>query len=96
MLLPQIRSQDYMRSKQKQASSKAIYRLVGMDLFSSESKAYHVAKQFALPATGICGFGLCASFGLQSMHMSLNLHLVQKCAESCAACAREAAGACCR
>lgn len=48
----QIRSQDYMRSKQKQASSKAIYRLVGMDLFSSESKAYHVAKQFALPATG--------------------------------------------
>eukprot|EP00882_Tetradesmus_deserticola_P020960 GHRQ01022653.1.p4 GENE.GHRQ01022653.1~~GHRQ01022653.1.p4 ORF type:complete len:111 (+),score=42.36 GHRQ01022653.1:1463-1795(+) len=41
-----------MRSKQKQASSKAIYQLVGMDLFSTEAKAYHVAKQFALPATG--------------------------------------------
>jgi hypothetical protein len=52
LLLLQIRSQDYMRTKLKQASSKAIYRLVGMDLFSSESKAYHVAKQFALPPTG--------------------------------------------
>ncbi|KAF6265439.1 hypothetical protein COO60DRAFT_1623849 [Scenedesmus sp. NREL 46B-D3] len=48
----QVRSQDYMRSKLKQASSKAIYRLVGMDLFSTDTKAYHVAKQFALPATG--------------------------------------------
>jgi hypothetical protein len=55
LLVPQIRSQDYMRSKLKQASSKAIYRLVGMDLFSTETKAYHVAKQFALPATGVQG-----------------------------------------
>jgi len=39
-----IRSQDYMRTKLKQASSKAIYRLVTMDLFATESKAYHVAK----------------------------------------------------
>lgn len=48
----QIRSQDYMRTKVKQCSSKAFYRLVAMDLFAAETKAYHVAKQFALPVTG--------------------------------------------
>jgi hypothetical protein len=36
----------------KQPSCKAIYRLVGMDLFSTDNKAYHIAKTFSLPPTG--------------------------------------------
>eukprot|EP00879_Flechtneria_rotunda_P007526 GHRR01007895.1.p1 GENE.GHRR01007895.1~~GHRR01007895.1.p1 ORF type:complete len:404 (+),score=176.36 GHRR01007895.1:1764-2975(+) len=47
-----IRSQDYMRTKQKQPSGKAIYRLVAMDMFATDTKAFHVAKSFALPPTG--------------------------------------------
>eukprot|EP00775_Hariotina_reticulata_P011572 gene11572-11716_t len=48
----QVRSTDYMRTKVKQLSSKAIYRLLAMDLFSTETKAYHIAKHFSLPQTG--------------------------------------------
>jgi hypothetical protein len=47
-----VRSKDYMRSKVKQPSSKAIYRLVAMDLFATEAKAFHIAKHFSLPQTG--------------------------------------------
>lgn len=53
----QIRSLDYMTNKLKQGSSKAIYRLVAMDLFATESKAFHVAKTFALPHTGRGSWG---------------------------------------
>jgi hypothetical protein len=49
----QIRSTDYAQSKVKQSSGKAIYRLVAMDLFSTDAKAYHVAKTFALPPAGV-------------------------------------------
>jgi hypothetical protein len=48
----QIRSLDYMQSKVKQSSSKAIYRLIAMDLFGSDSKTAHVSRIFQLPATG--------------------------------------------
>lgn len=48
----QIRSQDYMKSKQKQGSGKAFYKLLTMDLFAAETKAYHIAKQFVLPPAG--------------------------------------------
>lgn len=50
----QIRSHDYMTTKVKQPSSKSIYRLFAMDLFSTESKAFHVAKSLTLPPTGGC------------------------------------------
>lgn len=52
-LLLQIRSIDYMQTKVKQPSSKAIYRLVGMDLFGTDTKAHHVSRIFQLPHTGV-------------------------------------------
>jgi hypothetical protein len=48
----QIRSIDYMQSKLKQPSCKAIYRLVAMDVFSSDPKSSHVSRTFQLPHTG--------------------------------------------
>lgn len=50
--MKQIRSLDYMQSKLKQPSSKAIYRLIGMDLFGSDTKAQHISRTFQLPETG--------------------------------------------
>jgi hypothetical protein len=47
-----IRSMDYMKTRVKINSEKAIYRLVAMDLFSTEVKALHVAKHLLLPQTG--------------------------------------------
>jgi len=42
---------DYMKTKLKTNSEKAIYRLVAMDLFSTEAKTLHVAKHLVLPQT---------------------------------------------
>lgn len=53
LVLLQIRSIDYMQTKVKQPSSKAIYRLVGMDLFGTDTKAHHVSRIFQLPHTGV-------------------------------------------
>lgn len=57
--LLQIRSIDYMQTKVKQPSSKAIYRLVAMDLFGTDTKASHVSRTFQLPATGVLQLGAC-------------------------------------
>ena len=40
-----------MKTKLKVNSEKAIYRLVAMDLFSTEAKTLHVAKHLVLPQT---------------------------------------------
>ncbi|KAI8464727.1 MAG: hypothetical protein J3K34DRAFT_104695 [Monoraphidium minutum] len=45
-----IRSLDYMRTKVKEHSGGAIYRLAAVDVFTTEAKAFHVARLFSLPA----------------------------------------------
>lgn len=61
----QIRSIDYMQTKVKQPSSKAIYRLVAMDLFGSDTKASHVSRIFQLPATGVLLLGAACKWSVK-------------------------------
>lgn len=56
LLLLQIRSLDYAQTKVKQPSSKAIYRLVAMDMFAADTKASHISRVFQLPQTGAARF----------------------------------------
>lgn len=44
-----VRSLQYMRTKQKVASGKAIYRLAGIDVYGTPQKAFHVARSMQLP-----------------------------------------------
>ncbi|KAJ9507108.1 hypothetical protein QJQ45_004731 [Haematococcus lacustris] len=46
-----LRSQDYMKSKVKVASSDAMYRLVCADIFACSTKQDHIAKLVNLPAS---------------------------------------------
>lgn len=45
----QVRSLDYMRSGKKEASNSSIYRLLGVDMFTFDRKAYHIAQHVELP-----------------------------------------------
>lgn len=52
------------RAQVKVSSGKALYRLVAMDLFATDAKAFHVAKLFSLPPTGArAAFQRCVSAG---------------------------------
>lgn len=44
-----IRGADYVRSRRKQKSEKAIYQLLAVDYFNFPEKTYHIAKQVQLP-----------------------------------------------
>jgi hypothetical protein len=44
-----VRSVDYIRTKLKVSSEKAIYRLAGVDVFRTDAKAFHVARLVTLP-----------------------------------------------
>jgi hypothetical protein len=49
LCLAQVRSVDYMRTKVKVPSSKAFYKLVGVDFFTCDTKTGHVAQLVQLP-----------------------------------------------
>jgi hypothetical protein len=49
----QVRSLDYMRSGKKQPSHSSIYRLLGVDMFTFDRKAYHIAQHVELPKVGL-------------------------------------------
>ena len=44
-----VRSYDYMRSKQKVPAGGCIYKLIGVDMYSFDSKLYHIAQHVELP-----------------------------------------------
>ncbi len=46
-----VRCLDYTRTKLKGPSEKSIYRLVAIDMFTTQQKAFHVAKLVHLPPT---------------------------------------------
>ncbi|KAL6780874.1 hypothetical protein ACKKBG_A08815 [Auxenochlorella protothecoides x Auxenochlorella symbiontica] len=46
----QVRGQDYMKSRVKEPSGPAIYRLLGADLFSFDQKIHNIAHHIDLPA----------------------------------------------
>jgi hypothetical protein len=45
-----VRTKDYMKSKIKEPSGENIYKLVGVDMYSSDRKLYHIAQHVELPA----------------------------------------------
>lgn len=46
-----VRGSDYMKSRKKVNSDKAIYRLVNVDIYTFDFKLNHIAKHLQLPAT---------------------------------------------
>lgn len=50
-----IRSKDYMRTKIKEPASGAIYRLLGVDMYSFDTKLFHIAQHVELPAAPTLG-----------------------------------------
>lgn len=52
-----VRSVQYMRTKVKVPSEPSIYRLVGADMYSFDSKLYHVAQHITLPTQPRLGPG---------------------------------------
>lgn len=45
-----VRGVDYMKTRKKVASDKAIMQLVTIDAFSTDFKLYHIARHMELPA----------------------------------------------
>jgi len=45
----QVRSHGYMRTKIKESSAQAIYRLIGVDMYSFDFKLFHIAQHVELP-----------------------------------------------
>ena len=52
-----IRSKDYMRTKVKEPASGAIYRIIGVDMYSFDTKLSHIAQHVELPTPPTLGPG---------------------------------------
>lgn len=60
----QVRSRQYMKTKQKEQSGQSVYRLLGADLFAFERKIHHIAHHVDLPPVPRLG-DACATLPLE-------------------------------